>query len=198
MAATAKDFVVAEVHQGPGDLWVIGTPPNDATQRLTLDSATLTPDSVAHPSSVHLGYAQGIKFIVKPTVGEIMLDQYDAPIGVFVQKIEASIEAELASTEMQKLQRALGVGTYSTAAGYKQVVFGGTTVVPEIAIAAISPKRLDATKAVYCLLYKCVAVEGFTIDMGRTKHSMYKVKFTGITDLTRTAGRQIGIAVETI
>ncbi len=179
-------------------MWVIGSPPNDATQRLTLDATTLTPDSTAHPSSIHLGYAQGIKTVIKPTIGEIMLDQYDAPMDVFVQKIEASIEAELASTEMQKLQRALGVGTYSTAAGYKQVTFGGTLVVPNLAIAAISPKRTDATKVIYSLLFKCAAVEGFSIDMGRTKFSVYKVRFLGFADLTRTAGRQIGLIVETI
>lgn len=199
MAGTAKDLNVNEIHQGPGDLWVIGTPPNDAAVRLTLDAATLTPDSIAHPASVHLGaIASAITFVVTPKIEPIKLDQFDAPVDVFIAELDVKIEAEMAQTEMQKLQRAIGVATYSTAAGYKQATFGGTSVVPTLAIAAISPKRTDATKAIVALLYRVAATGGIQIMISRTKTSFYKVQFIGLTDLARTAGKQIGVVYETI
>jgi hypothetical protein len=198
MAGTAKDFKVSEIHQGPGDLWVIGTPPDDTEQRLTL-AADGTPDAIAHPMSIHLGaIASAITVSIQPKIEPIKLDQYDAAVDVFVSELDAKIEAEMAQSETQKLQRALGVATYSTAAGYKQITFGGTSVVPTFCVAAISPKRTDATKYIVGMLYRVSATGGIQITISRTKTSFYKVAFTGLCDLERAAGRQIGIVYETI
>ena len=198
MPATAKDFNVNEIHQSQGDLWVIGTPPNDATVRLSLFT-DLSPDSTAHPSSIHLGaIASAVTVMIKPKVEPINLDQFDSPVDVFISQLDAKIEAELAQSEMQKLQRALGVGSYSTAAGYKQVTFGGVAPVPTFCLAAISPKRTDPTKAIVALLYRVSATGGIQITMSRQKTSFYKVEFTGLCDITRTAGKQIGVVYETI
>jgi len=198
MAGTAKDISVNEIHQGPGDLWVVTTPPVDGTPRLTLASDG-TPDSVTHGACVHLGAIQSaITTSVKGKIGLIELDQYDAPFDGFATDLEASIEAEMAQTEAAKLQRALGVGTYATGAGYKHVTFGGTLAVPTPCIAAISQKRISGTKYIVATLFKAAAVGGFQVIFGRAKSSNYKLKFQGFSDLARTAGKQVGIVHETL
>lgn len=198
MAGTAKDIQATEIHQGPGDLWVITTPPVDAAPRLTLASDG-TPDSVTHGACVHLGAIQSaITTSVKGKIGMIALDQFDAPLDGFVTDLEASIEAEMAQTEAAKLQRALGVGTYATGAGYKHVTFGGTLAVPTVCVAAISPKRTASTKHIVATLFSAAAVGGFDVKFGRAKSSSYKLKFQALSDLTRTAGKQVGIVHETL
>lgn len=198
MAGTSKDYSINEIVQGPGDLWVIGTAPNDAGVRLTLASDG-TPDATAHPASIHLGAIQSaITTSVKPKVEPIALDQYDAPFDGYVTDVDAKIEAEMAQTEAQKLQRALGVATYSSGAGYKQATFGGTLVVPKACIAAISPTRQNQARHIVSLLYSAVAIGGFSVTMGRAKSSSYKAAFQGISDITRTAGKQIGVIYQTL
>jgi hypothetical protein len=142
--------------------------------------------------------ASAITAMVQPKVEPIRLDQFDSPVDVFISELEAKIEAEMAQSEMQKLQRALGVANYSTAAGYKQITFGGTSVVPAFCLAAISPKRTDATKFIVAVLYRVSATGGIQMTMSRTKQSFYKAQFTGLCDITRSAGKQIGVVYETV
>jgi len=188
----------AEVHQGPGDLWIIDPAPDDTAIRLTLDTDG-TPDVTAHGSSIHLGaIASAITFEATPEISDITLDQYEAPIAQFISKLGVKIQAELAQTEMQKMQKALGVGVYDTAAGYKELTFGGVTAIPEFCVAAISPKRTDPTLFIVAMLYKTTATGGIKLTISRNNPSFYTVEFTGQSDLTRTAGRQIGVVYETI
>lgn len=199
MAGTAKDYLATEVHQGPGDLWVIGSPPDDTAVRLTLDAATLTPDSVAHAASVHLGAVSGpIVVTVQAKVEPIKVDQFCGPVAHYNTDEEFAIEVELAQLAAQKLQRAIGVATYSTAAGYKQATFGGTDIPPTAAIAVIAPKRSDPTKAWVALMWQAVGGGGIQVSFTRSKPGFYKVKFMGETVMTRTAGKRMGVVYETI
>jgi hypothetical protein len=198
MAGITKDIQVTEIHQGPGDLWVIPTAPVDATPRLTLASDG-TPDSTAHPASVHLGAIQSaITTSLKPKIAAIDLDQLDAAIDGYVTDFEAKIEAEMAQTRAAKLQRALGVATFASGAGYEQLTFGGNLTVPTLCLAAISPKRISPKQYIVSMLFKAAAVGGFSITFGRSKASTYKCGFLGLTDPSRTAGKQIGTVYETL
>lgn len=198
MAEIAYDLNNAEVHQGPGDIWIIDPAPTDVAERLTL-GANGRPDNADHASSVHLGaIASAITFQLTPQVANIELDQYESPIAQYVDKLNVSIEAELAQTEMVKISKALGVGTYSSPSGAKQITFGGNTAVTEFCVAAISKKRTDPTKFIVACLYKTIASGGVKIMLSRKSPSFYTVKFTGLQDLTRTAGKQIGIVYETV
>lgn len=197
MAGVAKDYQTTEVHQGPGDLWVIGTAPVDGSPRLTL-AANGTPDSVAHPSCVHLGALASAITTVKPKIAEIALDQMDAPIDGYSTDLDAKIEAEFYQTEMAKLQRMIGVATYATGSGYKQLTFGGPVPVPTLCIAAISPTRASNLRHVVSILFRAAAVGGFQISFGRSKASSFKCAFQGLTDVARTAGRQVGLIYQTL
>jgi hypothetical protein len=48
------------------------------------------------------------------------------------------------------------------------------------------------------LLYKVISGDGVSLVISRAKPGTYKVTFTGLADLSRTAGRQQGIVYETI
>lgn len=196
---TAKSFSLTEFHQGPGDLWILPDPPSNSEERVTLDAATLTPDAAAHAGSIHLGATQGpITLSVTPKISPIKIDQADAPIGLYVESIEASIEAELSQAAADKLAYALGVGSYSTAAGYKQLTYGGAANPTPFCVAGIAPKRSDATKAFVACLYRVMSVEGVEITMARKSPMTYKVKFSALSDPTRTAGKQMGIVHEMV
>jgi hypothetical protein len=198
MAGTAKGYAPTEIIQGPGDIWVIGLAPTDAAVRLTLASDG-TPDATAHPGSLHLGaIASAITTTVKPKIAGIQLDQYDAPLDSYVTELDGTIEAELAQTAAQKLQRLLGVGTYATGAGYKQVTFGGVYTVPQACIAVISPTRANPARYVVSLLYIAVATGGFVFAMGRAKPVTVKTKFQGLIDPARAAGKQMGVLYQTL
>jgi hypothetical protein len=198
MAGTAKDITLSEILQGPGDLWAVTTAPVDATPRLILASDG-TPDATTHGASVHMGaMAEAITTQVKPKLDALQVDTFDGPVAYYATDLEAKIEATLAQVTLSLLQRALGVGTYSAGSGYKQVVFGGTDVVPETCIAAISRKRTNAARHVVSLLYKAVATGGFQIALGRSKASQLKIAFQGLADPSRTVGRQVGIVFETL
>src|ERR1017187_788219 len=196
---TAKNFVTAEIFQGPADLWVID-PPTDAATRVPLDAATLTPDATAHPTAAHLGMTTGaVNFTVMPKIDVIKADQFDAGVDVWIQSIDAKLEAEMNQSAMDKLARALAVGTYTTSSGaYSQMTFGGLSAVPTICVCAIGRKRTDPTKAVTVCLYACNSVDGITITASRQKASTYKLSFDGLIDPTRTAGRQMGVYQEMI
>ena len=198
MAGTAKAYTPSEIIQGPGDLWVIGGVPSDANVRLTLASDG-TPDATTHPGSVHLGAVQGaITTTVKPKLVAITADQFDCPVDAYVSELDAKVEGTMAQMEATKLQRAVGVGAYSTGSGYKQVTFGGVLTVPQFCLALISPSRANPNQYVISVLYVAVATGGFSVALGRAKAADYKASFTGLADVTRTAGKTIGVLYQTL
>jgi len=198
MAGTTKSYAPTEIIQGPGDLWFIGTAPTDANVRLTLASDG-TPDSTAHPGSVHLGAMSGaMTTSVKPKIAAIQLDQYDAPLDSYVAELDAKIEAEMGQSESSLLQRALGVGVYSAGSGYEQTTFGGVGTVPKGCFAVISPTRANPNQYVVSALYLGVSTGGFSLALGRAKAALYKAQFTGLSDLTRTVGKQVGVVYQTL
>lgn len=197
MAATAKSYDVTQIRQGPGDLWVVGTAPDDTAVRLTLTS--LTPDATAHPSSVCLGLTKKeILTEIKQKITEITVDQADAPVDAYLEMTDAMISAEVTQQGLDLLQQAYNVGTYATASGYKQLTFGGIGTIPKVCVAAIQPKKEDLTKAVVTLLYRAIPVGGLQILMGRGAQSSHKIQFKGLADISRSAGKQIGVVYETI
>jgi hypothetical protein len=200
-APTAKAYDITQIHQGPGDLWIIGNPPSDTAQRLTLDTASGTPDTTAHPGSICLGMTTGgITTTLKVKPSDIMVDQAETAVDSFTDTLEATIEAELTQQGVALLQNALTTGVFSTVAspGYNQLTYGGLNVIPTACIAAISPKRTGTNLWLVSLLYKCSSKGGMTVMMDRTKKSTHKVQFSGQSDLTRTAGRQVGVQYETL
>jgi hypothetical protein len=196
VAATSKAYDVTAIRQGPGDLWIIGSPPDNSTVRLALTSGT--PDSVTHANSICLGLTEGpIKVTFKDKLSEIRVDQADGPVGVYKEQVEAMIEAELTQQSVDLLQQALTTGTYSTASGYKQLTIGGVSEVPTAAFAVITPKLGGGGLYTVSLIYKGYVEGLLEASSGRAKKSTHKITIKGLTDLARTAGKQIGVHYET-
>lgn len=204
MAGTPKNYDVTHIHQGPGDLWIIGggAPADSATPQLTL-AVDGTPDATAHPSSIHLGLTDSaITMTITPKIEDIMADQADGPVDRFLTNIsEMAIEAELQQLDPTIMQNAIPFGVYSTAGGYKQLTFGGQPI-PVAAsapcVALIAPKRAVAGKYIVTVLFKATGMVGLSTTIGRAKKAIYKSQWKGLTDLTRAAGRQIGVMYETL
>jgi len=193
---TARNFVPGEIYEGPCDVWLLGTAPLDsAAGVVSIDPTTLTPDSTVHGTCTHLGLAQGAATLsVAAKIDQITADQFDAPIAVYLASLQASIEVELLQSSMQNLATALGVGTYATTANvFAQTTFGGTNQATAVCVAVIGCKRMAPTKPVCACLYLVDPTDGISWLAQRSKPNAFKVKFEGHSDVTRTAGRQIGL-----
>jgi len=204
---TARNYSIPEIYQGPADFWLVDTnagsgssTPTDSSPRVTLDSTTLTPDLATHPNALDLGMSAGpVVFKVEPKVEGFKSDQFDAPVGTWIQEIKATLSAEMNESSMDKLARALGVGTYATSGGaYSQFTYGGTFQPPKFSVCAIGKKRTTPTKAIVCCLYTVNPIDGVTWVASRQKMSTYKLTFEGLLDPNRTPGRQMGIFHEMI
>lgn len=200
MAGTAKNYVVAQIMQGPADHWIIGTAPVDGTPRVTLDAATLTPDATAHPSSIHLGLTEGdSKIHVAAKLKDIGADQFAGVLDQYNEQEGIEIDTVLTQMEAITMQQVLsGISAYSTASGYKQNTFGGLNLPAKVCYAIIAPKRNDATKAHVCVLFSAIIDPAIAVNIGRKNQSKYALKVKGLVDPTRTAGKQIGNLYETI
>lgn len=199
MAGTAKNYDVTKLQQGPSDLWIIGSGVVDsASPQLTL-ATDGTPDSVAHANSICLGLSvDAMSFTSKPKMSDISADQFDGPLTRFVDSQAATIEADLEQLDLALMQNVAPYMTYSTAAGYKQLTGGGQVVLATPCVALITPKLGAAGKYYVTILFKAHGMLGATVSFGRKKPASYKVQFDGLIDPTRTAGRQMFVAYETI
>jgi hypothetical protein len=203
MAGTTRNYDIVHMHQGPGDLWIIGNPPVDsASPQLTLASDG-TPDATAHANSIHMGGTDSaITIVTKPKIEAINIDQADGPVDDYLVSQEMSIEAELVQLDPALMQNAVPYGVYSTqtgASGYKQLTFGGQALSSTFpCIACIAPKRAAPGKYIVAMLFKARGSIGLSTTIGRSKKTVYKAQFDGRIDLTRSAGRQMGIVYETL
>lgn len=195
MAATPRNYDITQIHQGPGDIWVmpLTSAPSDSAQRLTL-AADGSLDSVAHPTAVCLGLTEGaIAIAVKVKLSDIKADQFEAPIDTYMDSVDAEMSVTLEQQGVSLLQQVLSTGVYSTQAspGWNQLTAGGISIVPAVCVAAVTPKRTGSGLFVVSLLFRVASKGGVTISIGRAKNSSHKVQFAGQSDVTRTAGRQI-------
>lgn len=201
MAGTAKGYDATKIEQGPGDLWLIGTAPADsATPQLTI-AADGTPDATAHPGSINFGeLSAGITTIITPKLEQVIPDNVDAAVMVYLAQVAMKIEASLLQYDHSLLQYVLGgSGTYAAAGGYKQITVGGcTAVVPTYCWAAISPKRATPTKFKVSVLFNGYSSGPLSLLLSKGKHTDYKITLDGLADLTRVAGRQLGVVYETL
>src|SRR5579859_6632177 len=105
MAGTAKGYDVSQIHQGPGDIWIIGTPPTDTAVRLTL-ATDGTPDATAHPSSICLGTTEsGVTLSIKDKMTPIKVDQFEAAVDTYLDAKDVMLEAELSQQGVDLLQQ---------------------------------------------------------------------------------------------
>jgi len=115
------------MQQGPGDLWLLGAPPADsATPQLTLD-ADGTPDSSAHPGSIHLGgLAEGVTFTPGGKLEFMRIDQCAGPVDAVITEESLKLEAVMAEAQdVAKVRHLLSQGVYGSDEDGQEITLGG-------------------------------------------------------------------------
>src|SRR5688572_14222851 len=181
MPGTAINRDVLAVPAGViANIWTgVAVPVADA--RLTLHTDG-TPESVANPSAVHLGYTDaGVTVTATETSTDFFADESPAPIGSAIDSATISISATLLQVNDEDVMKVLAsnVGTYSTAAGYKQFQLGVKSALTYTSAAVIYPSPADPTKFAVFHLYSVRNTTGFTFALGRKSRAGTPMTLTG-------------------
>jgi|SRR5204862_5722184 hypothetical protein len=194
MAGTATRFNPLTIPMGVvAQLWANLAVPA-ASARLTLDTDG-TPDSTANPNAKHLGHTDaGLTVTARDTIQDWFADEVPYPIGSSLQSSEVMIEGaalQIADEEAMKIFGS-GIGTYSTAAGYKQFQLGWKPTITYNSMAVIYPSPLDPTKFAVFNLYNARNTNGFQFQIGRKNRAStgFQIKGYGLT--ARAAADQLG------
>lgn len=200
--ATPKNYDIKHIHQGPGDLWLISPAPVDSVAPTITLAADGTPDATTFPQAVHLGAMDSaVTVSVKPKIEDITIDQAAGPVGVYLTAEEMSIEADFVQLDPKIMQNLMPFCVFSTQAtpGYNMLTFGDQPLpAAGQCVAFISPKRAVSGCYIVSVLFSGIGMLGLSTAIGRAKKSSYKGSFKGLTDMTRTAGRRIGVVYETL
>lgn len=181
MAGTATNYDVLTIPQGViAQVWT-GLAVPTAGNRLTLHTDG-TPESVANPSAVHLGHTDaGLTITASETTSDFFADELAAPIGSSIDQLTLTISGTLLQVNDEDVIKVLGanVGTYSTAAGYKQFTLGFKSSITYTSSAVIYPSPQDATKFAVFHLYSARSTAGFTFSLGRKQRAGTPFTLTG-------------------
>lgn len=192
MAGTAVSWKGTALAQSAGQLWgQMGTPSAGGRHTLHTDG---TPDATANPNAFHFGVTEkGSKFGVKVDYTKYYADEFRGPLTTSVNKVEMYIAANLlAVTDMDVVKNVLaGVGTYSTASGYKQVTIGALAIAYQ-SVVNIFPLVEDTTKFGIFALYSAINESGVEWEQGRTSMGSIPVMFSGYEVTTRAAADTLG------
>lgn len=192
MAGTPVAWRGTELAQNVGQLWGQLAVPG-AGARITLHTDG-TPESVANPNAFHYGVTrEGSKVSIKGSFTDYYADEFRGPLITNVEKIDMMIAAELlAVTDMDVVKNLLaGVGTYSTAAGYKQVQIGSVAIAYQC-LALIFPLISDTTKWGVFNIYNTVNKAGIEWQQGRKTLGGMPVEFMGYEVTSRAAADTLG------
>lgn len=169
MAGTATNYDILSIPQGViAQVWT-GLAVPAAAARMTLHTDG-TPDATANPSAVHLGYTDaGLTVTATETATDFNVDELAAPSGSSLDSLTVSISGTLVQVNDEDVMKVLAAnfGTYSTAAGYKQITLGFKTSIAYTSSAIIYPSPMDATKFAVFHLYSARNTAGFTFTLGR-------------------------------
>jgi hypothetical protein len=194
MAGTATRYDVAKIPAGIiVQLWADLAVPS-AGNRLTLHTDG-TPDATANPSAKHLGHTDaGLTISAAETIQEFFADEVPYPISASTDTSELTLAGSALQVEDEELMKILAanIGTYSTAAGYKQITLGYKSTIAYTSVAAIWPTPMDATKFTVVQLYNARNTTGFSFQIGRKVRASSAFTFKGYGLTARAAADQLG------
>jgi hypothetical protein len=195
MAGTTDNYTVTAIPAGVVAKLYSGMAVPTAGNRATLDATTLTPDATAHPSAKHLGYTDaGITVTMTTAATEFFADEAIAPIARGIDSGTLTISGTLLQVNDEEVMKVLlaDIGTYSTAAGYKQFTLGLKTALSYASFAVIYPSPADATKAAVLQLYSAANTAGVTFQLGRKTRAGTPFTITGYAVAGRASADNLG------
>lgn len=194
MAGTATRYDSTKIRAGSvGQLWA-GLAVPGAGARLTLDTDG-TPDATANPNAKHLGHTSaGTTLTIGMTVTDHFADEVPYPVKSSFDTSSMEMSGALVQVfdeEMLKIITA-NIGTYATAAGYKQFTMGQKTSLSYSSIALIWPTEMDATKFAVFHIYNGMNVNGMSFAVDRKGRSETPFTIRGYALTARAAADQLG------
>ena len=145
-----------------------------------------------------LGATQGATNVnINTTMENVMIDQETGPVDAIMTADMMSVTATLTQSQMSLINIVLPASTLSTGTNaglpvnhrtYEMVTAGGLKPIPRACMAVVSPRRdLPGAYLVACL-YQAYTDAKWTADITIKKETVYKVTFTGLTQIWRTNG----------
>ncbi len=198
MANVARTYTVAQIFQGPIDVYVNIAAPSSHTPPTQADEIAF--DASGQPTSAtgfHAGLVEGpTNIVVTEKCNEIMSDQHESPVDVAFDSTEAEIDITVKETTLTRLQTFLTsglLGAYTALANSQALQVGGqldSSMTP-ITLLLVSPDRAVSGKFLYVFAFKCYLKSAIATGFHRSKESIYKLKFGCFMDLTRVAGDEL-------
>jgi hypothetical protein len=205
MANITKVYTPANIFQAPADVYInIVAPASSLTP--TADANTLVLDASGQPTSAAGFHAGLVEAPTMPTIteklNEIHADQFEMPVDVAFDSIEAEIDFVMKETNLTRLQTLLSsanLALYTALANSQALQIGGQAdaAVTPVTVLAVAPNRAVAGKFVYWMLYKAFIVSAIALHFERAKESTYKLKFKAYADTTRVRGDELMQIVRT-
>lgn len=203
MAGFTRLYTVAEVIKGPVDFYMnVATPAANA--ELTIDSTNNihTPETVANPSTVHLGMTTGgCSVLIRPSTENTSSDELTAPYRSLLTDEEVVLSPKgslqfsgagtTGGTRLTIANQLLIGSTASTPTGKRKLTGGGLSTITFRTVLAIWANAEDATKYEYILLYRSFNDAGLAFDLTRRGDASSDLAFRGFADSSRAAGDQI-------
>jgi hypothetical protein len=194
MAGTTTNYDILAIPQGIiAQIWT-GVAVPGAGARMTLHTDG-TPDSTANPSAIHLGHTDGgLTITATETVQNFFVDELPYPSGSGLDSAEVSISGTLTQVNDEDVMKVLAanIGTYGTAAGYKQFTLGFKSSLSNTSVAVIYPSPMDATKFAVFHLYSARNTAGFTFSLGRKTRAGTPFTITGYGVSGRASADSLG------
>jgi hypothetical protein len=192
MAATARRYDSTKITVGAGDLWANLAVPS-AGARLTLTSGT--PDSVENPTATHLGHtAEGTTIVSNFTFTEHFADETPFPVKTSFDQAEVSLSGNLLQVFDEEVLKVLmaNVGTYATAAGYREFTLGRKATLSYNSVALIVPTPMDATKYSVIQIYNALNTAGLNLQIGAKVRGQTPFTFKGYALTARADADELG------
>jgi hypothetical protein len=172
------------------------------TQTTALSTSTASPPSTNSTTALYGGAIQGATtFGIVPKIAEIKADQIFGAIDARPTDAEATIEATLLETDLQKLSFLLAGASYLTGTdttlpagfqSFEQLTYGGLYQITKWPVAVISPRVNYPGKFVVSQLYNAYVGKDPSLEFSKEKPTTAKVTFSGIAIPTRAMGDQLG------
>lgn len=196
MAGSTLNWNTINIPRGQRvELWAKLAVPG-AGARMTIDTATLTPDSTANPTALHLGRTEeGAELRYAPTLQYRSSDEFDSPFDSLIEVVEGVIAATIMPTlDMNIMDVIMVGGTKAVGTGYEEIAFGGKTTVTKTSVAAIFRMPEDPTKVGVFHLYSAINDQALAmrIRKGGNTIGSTPIAFRGFSLSDRAAGDQVG------
>jgi len=177
-------ITTSNIQFGPGRIYLGATLPG-------LDAQPIFTAGVP-AGGIDIGGTLSATINIKTDIEAIMVEQAMAPVDVVGKKLSVSIDLEVAEIDITNLNKYLATSTLVTTVTPNFIQGGSKSAVTIVSgIVVVQPRRGTTTEYSYIMLYKAFLPDGISLPFAREKASFLKIKFEGMSDLSRADNDQV-------